>query len=51
MDAVVKLILANRPIFKQHLIDVDEGVKSLKEKLGQSISHMSTSVSILQQRN
>ena len=51
LDAVVKLIRANKPTFLQNMKVIDDGVTSLKQQIGNQLRQISVSASILQRRN
>ena len=51
IDAVVKLVRANKPAFLQHMKEIDEGVTSLKQQIGNHLKQISSSSLILQKRN
>ena len=51
LDAAISLIQANKPTFLNYLREIDDGVVSLKEKIGDQLKQISHGAGILQQRN
>jgi len=51
LDAAISLIQANKPTFLNYLREIDDGVVSLKQKIGDQLKQISHGAGILQQRN